>query len=415
MARIGVLVFTDHVKKRAKRVGLHFDSFKYLGIRAVLKEIDREKHSVEFISSSDLNNYDFVLVPLHSFQEVFNLVKAVRPFKKKRKAKIVIGGQGVINVKAYLDYFDIAVFGRAEGQINGILEGAEFDNVLVVGKDPHLERKYSYRQPQFLVEGENNVGCRNKCYFCFYSWTHRLLKKVNRYNSTVYDECSTEDDIKALKITKPGHYITAIDGFSEESRLRVNKKITNSDIVEKIQEFLSLETRKKIFVKAYMIAGYPWEDPGNGYFEEIRSVLQKADKTKTNTQLILQFQVTPFSPEPLTPMQWARANFYTNWHKIIGTRLKFYFGKNITAVFTPFVRPSATNFEEVFLNRACIEDSWLLDRVLINPKFISLKNYKKILYLKEKGFLDKYETGEAEEWSYLSAGCDLSGFKEKFN
>jgi len=417
MAKVGVLVFTDLVKKRAKRESTHFDSLKYLGIKAVMKEIDRKKHTVDFISALDLNDCDYVLVPIHSYQDIHNLVRAVSPYKKKRKAKIIVGGQGVVNVKAYLDYIDIAVFGRAEGQINEILEGGSPENVLIVKKDPDLEKSYVYRQPQYLVDGEKNVGCRNKCYFCYYSWTHKLFCPVKNYNSTVFDECSTEDDIKSLKVTGSGHYITAIDGFSEESRLRVNKKITNLDLETKIKEFLSVKAEKKIFIKIYTIAGFPWEQIGDDYIDELKGVIERADGPVASAGLSLYFQVTPFSPSPLTPMQYSKPNFSVDFRRYFQDpkRIVFYRSENIIACFGIFIRPPSALFEEVFMHRARREDSWLIEKVFLNPKYSRLKDYQKILWLRDRGFLEKYETGEAEEWSYLSAGHDFSGFKGKFN
>lgn len=417
MAKVGILVFTDLVKTRAKRKATHFDSLKYLGIKAVMKEIDLKKHTVTFISASDLNDYDYVLVPIHSFQDILNLVKAVSPYKKKRKAKIIVGGQGVVNVKAYLPYIDIAVFGRAEGQINEILGGGSPENVLVVKKDPNLEKGYFYRQPQYLVDGEKNVGCRNKCYFCFYSWTHKLFCPASNYNSTVYDECSTEDDIKSLKVTRSGHYLTAVDGFSEESRLRVNKQITNSDLKNKIKEILKVKSEKKIFIKTFIIAGYPWEKIGEDYIDELKGVIERADGPTASAGLSLYFQVTPFSPTPLTPMQYCKPNFSVDFRRYFQDpkRIVFYRSESIVACFGIFIRPPSALFEEVFIHRASREDSWLIEKVFLDPKYIKLKDYQKMLWLKDRGFLEKYETGEKEEWGYLTAGHNLAKFKGKFN
>jgi len=275
MARVGILVFSKMVKCRSSRKNLFFDSFKYLGINAVIKEIDRKKHSVKFISSAELAEVDFALVPLHSYRDAMNLIQNLKGIPRNG-TKIILGGQGLLNVRSYLKYFDLAVFGRAEGQINEILEGSRPSNVLDLSKDPKLEKSYTYRQTQHLVEGERNVGCRHKCCFCFYSWTHKLFIKVNKYNSTVYDT-SVEDNFKALDITKPGHFITAIDGFSEASRFKVNKRIKNSDISKKIAEIRAKNIKKKIFIKVFSICGYPWESPTTHYLDEFKEALAEGD------------------------------------------------------------------------------------------------------------------------------------------
>jgi len=281
MARIGILVFSKLVKCRATRKNVYFDSFKYLGINAVIKELDKKKHKVRFISSAELAQVDFALVPLHSYRDAMNLIKNLKGIPRNG-TKIILGGQGLLNVRSYLPYFDLAVFGRAEGQINKILEGDRPDNVLDTDLDPGLEKKYTYRQPQNLVDGETNVGCRNKCLFCFYSWTHKLLIPVDKYNSTVYDN-SVEDDIRALDIQKPGHFITAIDGFSEASRFKVNKMIKNSHIVDKLSEIRSKNFKKTIFIKIFSICGYPWESPSPQYLDELKEALAEADRSKGST------------------------------------------------------------------------------------------------------------------------------------
>lgn len=412
MARVGVLVFSKHVKCRATRKNLYFDSFKYLGINAVIKEIDRKKHSVSFVSNLQVNDMDFVLVPLHSYRDAMNLMANLKGIKRNG-VKIILGGQGLLNVKTYLDYLDIAVFGRAEGQINEILEGSRPGNVLDLKEDPDLEKKYTYRQPCNLVDGERNVGCRNKCHFCFYSWTHDLLIPVKRYDSTVYDT-SVEDDIKALDIQKPGHYITAIDGYSEKSRFKVNKRIKNKDIVSKISEIRARNFKKKIFIKIFSICGYPWEELTSTYLDEFREVCAEADRAKGSTKLVLVMHPTPFSPEPLTPMEDCTVDFSPNWRNyFLKEERVIYKSNKLLVVSSLFVESRSALAERMAVHRGDRDGAKILETYFMDKKFQGLKDYQKMMYLRAGGVLEKFSKPEKREWSYLKPNHKLSDIKDK--
>lgn len=414
MARIGILVFSKLVKCRATRKNVYFDSFKYLGINAVAKEIDRKKHSVRFISSNQLSEVDFALVPLHSYRDSMNLIKNVKGIPKNG-TKIIVGGQGLLNVRSYLKYFDLAVFGRAEGQINEILEGARPSNVLDLKKDPTLEKSYIYRQPQNLVKGERNVGCRNKCSFCFYSWTHKLLIPVDKYNSTIYDS-SVEDDIKALDIREPGHYITAIDGFSEASRFKVNKMIKNSDIVNKLSEIRARNIKKKIFIKIFSICGYPWEKPSSHYLDEFKETLAEADRAKGSTEIILIIHSTPFSPEPLTPMEDCTVNFTDHWRYFFTKKERMIYKSLKMQVYSSvYIDSRASLVERMVVHRAGEEGSEILEKYFMNKRFQHLKDYQRMLYLKDAGILDRFARSSKADWSYLKTDQNYSKLKERFS
>lgn len=337
--------------------------------------------------------------------------------ERKKKAKIIIGGQGVLNVKGYIDYFDIAVFGRAEGQINEILAGKRPNNVLDLENDPLIEKKYVYRQPQYLTESESDVGCSRKCYFCNYSWTRKHLQKGSGYKSTVISTITTEDDFGSLEIDGSGRKITALDGFSEESRIRVNKGIKNEEIISKLIEAFKQKAEKGFFLKTYLIAGYPWEDPGDDYINELNGVIKEAEEKapEKNMKLYLKFHVSPFRPMPLTPMEDYRAGYFFDWRKYFIERSSITRSSDLIAWYAgqDIISP-ITDFESTCLLRAGIEDQEFITSVLINPKFRKMKSYQKMLYLKNEGYLEKFEYSGNREWSYLSAGHELSGLKKKF-
>jgi hypothetical protein len=170
MAKVGLYIFTNKTKKRGTRKNSYFESDKYTGFRHIISEIDRDKHYVEFCSSANMNRFDFVLVPIISFYDIINLINELKG--KKRTCKVVVGGPGVFNIRGYKDYIDIAVFRRAEGIINRVLEMEPLSNVWYKEYDEGLKNAYEIGKPQYLLGDEKSVGCSNKCKFCQYSWTN---------------------------------------------------------------------------------------------------------------------------------------------------------------------------------------------------------------------------------------------------
>jgi len=399
MAKIGILVMTHKVQERGTRKESFYDSFEWLGMQAIQKEIDRKKNQVKYISVSQIDDYDFVLVSVTSLYDVFNLINEM---PKKRKAEVIIGGQGVVNVKSYTPYFDKAVFGRAEGQINDILDGEKPSNILDINEDPDVEGRYEYRQPQYLIDGENNVGCPYKCRFCQYSWTHKCLRKTGNFQSAIGDfKHLQEDDLRHLKVEDGRYYVSAIDGVSEESRFKVNKKIYNEDIIKKIKEIYSKEFTKRVSLKLFVICGYPWERYNGDYLNELKEVFRKADEPKSKFKIQMHLLFTPFSPEPLTPMETERPILNVDWRKELTKNYKLYFSDTLEVYIMRYINTPYRLFERIFMNRASIEDGWLLENVLKNKKFRKMKSWKKMLWLENNIDMEKFINPKKKEWSYL--------------
>ncbi len=105
-----------------------------------------------------------MLVPIISFYDIINLINELKG--KKTTCKVVVGGPGVLNIRGYKKYIDIAVFRRAEGIINQVLEMEPLDNVWYKEYDEEIKRVYEIGKPRYLLGGEKSVGCSNKCKFC---------------------------------------------------------------------------------------------------------------------------------------------------------------------------------------------------------------------------------------------------------
>lgn len=155
---------------RGTRKNLFFDAEKYYGFNHIISEIDRKENEVSYCSWKSIAEYDYVLVSLSSYYDVYNLMANLMT-AQKGNAKIIVGGAGVTNIRLYKDLIDFAVFRRGEGLINDILHGdiVNHRNIWSKEDDPALEKKYQIGRSKFLIGHEKSVGCRKKCYFCQYS------------------------------------------------------------------------------------------------------------------------------------------------------------------------------------------------------------------------------------------------------
>ena len=252
--RIGVLVLDRFIDRAHFKKG--FFQLSNFGLKATLNELEEP---YEYCIPQFINNYEYILVSLTSSLDVENIIYNFEVHAPEEiESKVIVGGFGVININLIKPYIDVAVFGRAENQINEILYGKRFNNVWLKREDPELRGQYYIRQPRYLVDGEKSVGCKNKCSYCQYTWIRRQLEIGTAYHPTNSINFQ-ETDWKSLEVKKPGRYNTAWDGFSEETRLRVNKRITDQDIIDKFVEVDKEKINGNIYLKIFQIVGYPFE------------------------------------------------------------------------------------------------------------------------------------------------------------
>jgi radical SAM superfamily enzyme YgiQ (UPF0313 family) len=93
-----------------------------------------------------------------------------------------------------------------------------------------------------------------------------------------------------------------VDGLTEETRWRVNKKITDDMIVEYFSTFIK---RGHIQFKLFEIFGYPWENPDD--FREFESLMNRVFAIPLEKSTLLRIKWTPFIPQPCTPLANAGA------------------------------------------------------------------------------------------------------------
>ncbi len=267
------------------------------GVGVILSEL---RYQYEYCTVDRISQYQVALLPLLSVSDVVSAVEHITP-EVKGACTIIAGGFGCVNVRSLLGIVDVAVFGRAEGQINDILDGATPANVWRASIDPEHRGVYEIRQAQRILteHGEDAVGCRRQCAFCQYTWTRRLLG--DDYSHTRY---LTTAEMAWERVTpKPGQTTTAWDGWSEATRRKVGKPISDAEIINTVQHIIGTKYRGTMQSKIFNIVWYPWEtvDTMRADVEHVKTMLAEADVGGVS-HLAMTWLLTPFSPEPLTPM-----------------------------------------------------------------------------------------------------------------
>jgi len=365
----------------------------YIGLQSVC---DDTGFDVDAISSvEEMNQYDYVLISITSHQDIETIIKHF-PKKEKRGNIIIVGGSGIINPVVLYNFVDIIVLGRCDNQINNIINGKYSDNVIDTKKDKYYEGKYSIGMAKKQINinhggknilfNESSYGCKFKCFFCHYGWANKYVdfKKENSYKSG-YN--GNEDIFKNMIWKKTRYQVSAIDGISEISRRRANKKLTKNEIINKLLDrdnagFL----QNSLQLKLYNIVGYSWENDTDNYYSEIEEILKYVD-SKLNGKITILLNNTHFIPMPLTPFEslplnmidFKKIDYSFNGKKI--KLIKSYAGygiksqrKNLISYRLKF--EDLQRFEKEINNPSTYFDKYLLRNENILPNIIRTHKYK---------------------------------------
>lgn len=358
------------------------DSF---GARSIRNEM---RYHYDIVTIDEIGKYDYACISLTSVVEMENVLRDIEKLGiDKRGCKIVLGGMGALNIWPLHHVIDIAVFGRAEGQINDILEGGSAPNVWRKADDPMLEGSYQIRQVEYLLPGEVGVGCPEHCMYCQYSAVRRWLPTQDGGGYRAADGGHTnrrkehdltgfvpgltpqetgglgrhtlfEDDWNRLDF-RTGRNQTAWDGWSEATRKRVRKRVSNEDIIRKLTELREQNNSAASNLKIYQIVGYPWETP-----ESLRSdmtdasrILAEADGP-TGSRIVIMFSINIFSPELFTALERQNVVFerwrdvINEWQSPTGRPRQVYSGKCIEAFILPQIDGPLTLQKRIAMNRS---------------------------------------------------------------
>lgn len=354
------------------------------GLKAIIKELDKSIYNYQYCNEKNYNDFDFILYSVNSEKDYLILIRDF--YKKQIKPKIIVGGSDIINIHILRDIVDIQVIGRAEGQINEILQGKEFSNVWRKENDYNFEKKYLIRQPKYLLsvgnKQEHNVGCNFKCKFCQYGNKFPLFIKNLGYNSGQDERELMFKDIN-WNLAK-SRVVTSIDGSTEQSRILANKRLSNEQIIKKITEAYEVKTQSPLLLSVYNIIGYPWEDENTANLDEILYFLKHSDYRKKTHKIWIDFRFNHFIPMLLTPFENQSMNilnFRELVFNIFGNDL--FKGNNIEAkIFNGFPSVQKTA-DRLYVYRSFYIDKHILEMTKnkyyinsMNERFEKIKEYE---------------------------------------
>ena len=321
--------------------------------------IDELGGNVGVCTPETMDKFDIVLYSITSPVDQIAMA-AELPDRRHRKTRLIVGGQGSYPIWALTDMVDRVCFGRAEKAANEIvLQDKPLSYCWDADRDPNIAHRYQIRASAGLYSKEGSLGCKQACTFCQYTYTREIVGQSadSAYSAGSQGNKVDEDTIATIDLTKPGRITTALDGWSEMTRKRVRKGVTDSYFARRLREAIEA-LDGTIVLKVFQIVGYPWEtaESINADIKNMREILAAADpQTKQRGRIVIMFVNTPFSPEPITPMQDDRASIDINWrHAIIGQSNKcrnVYKGLNLEAFILPQISGPLTLLRRVAVNR----------------------------------------------------------------
>lgn len=95
-----------------------------------------------------------------------------------------------------------------------------------------------------------------------------------------------------------------IDGLTEATRWKINKKIKNAMIIDYFKMFID---KGHVQFKMFMIVGYPWEEIED--FQEWELTMERIFMLKLHKNISLRIKWTPFIPQPCTPFGKLKAKY----------------------------------------------------------------------------------------------------------
>lgn len=387
--KIGVYVLSKNAKENYSRES--FDIRQNAGILVVVDILVRSGYEVEYVSKVNAHKCDIVLFSVTSDCDWWPFIDE-RSQWQSGNYKVIVGGQGVLNVRPFLSHVDYFVLGRAEGVIDGLVASLdreeEFSHPSVICSDQFdVESIYVINQsdvyPHTITLAkskqytESMIGCNRRCLFCGYTWHRKHSGGDFRYG----DLWTKNEDVEiALLNYASGQPVnlnklrtTAIDGMSERLRRYVNKPITREILQHFLRELAVCE--KPHQVKFYNIIGYPTETEED-WFEFLEDI-ELADKglPKKDKQTSILLHSTPFRPMPATPMAcepMSYRNYRGEIGRVLGRGLKgniFYQGKALWAVESMGTESLPTVIQSAIVLRGVENDGDNIVRLARSKKF----------------------------------------------
>lgn len=262
-----------------------------------------------------------------AFYRQVSLLPAWQP--GARTFRVIAGGYGMQNPQPARNYIDYACFGRAEREIEALVECAserrpsDDEAVMNLRDDIHPVR---VRQATTLYDGliyrEKFTGCPLKCKFCHYTFARAHTGADHAYSRTTgtagaYVQTTGHDGrggSSSMEVTWPqlihwphprrcSDLTVGLDGPSERLRWLYGKRISDAEIAGGLNAYFEGAEDAGLAgvkMKVYDIAGFP------GEIETDREALAHAlEQVRPGPmRRIVMLHATPFKASAWTPMQW---------------------------------------------------------------------------------------------------------------
>lgn len=396
-----------------------FNTRLFAGLEVVIDILKKAGYTVEYAGKATVHKYDVVLMSITSDCDWWQFV-AERTRWVKGNYKVCVGGQGVLNVRPFLNWVDYFMLGRAEGEVDELIKalakGDDYESRYVINsKTFDINKDYYIKQTNCIypyniklenggIYHEDVIGCNHRCLFCGYTWHRKQVIQEEFNYSGLWNggkdrERAMIDMDNGVKVDLVKLRTTAIDGLSERLRFSVNKKITR----EMLQRFLIklASCEKPHQVKFYNIIGYPTETQEDWFefLEDIRIADSEFKKQEKQTSILLHstpFRAMPATPLACKPMQYE--NFRGKIGSVLGKGYKgniFYQGNAMWAVESMATESIATVIQSAIVWRGTENDSDNFLRLALSNKFGSASTAVKQATL-EKYFDVKTLFGEFE-------------------
>lgn len=277
-----------------------------------------------FASAATVTEYDVIMFSMTSDCDWWSFI-AERSTWERGDYRVVIGGQGVLNVRPFLGVADYFMLGRAEGEMEklfaALVGGDDYESEHVVcARTFSMLKRYTIAQvddryphaitlPNGGTYREDVIGCNHKCLFCGYTWHRRhaggdAFSYEGLWNGGVDRERAIIDMHNGIEVDFNKLRTTAIDGLSERIRVAVNKRITRDMLRDFLRKLSRCEHPHQ--VKIYNIVGYPSETDEDWmeFLDDVRLV-DGEFAARHDKQTCLLLHSTPFRAMPATPLACA--------------------------------------------------------------------------------------------------------------
>lgn len=358
---------------------------KYFGLQIVINEIQKNLNcTIPIIDYKSAHLYDVILVSVHSVPDFYSLAYTYyNRMKGKRSGTWILGGAAIANIPPLLPFADYIVLGRAENLIIPLLKSIKvnlpFDHESVVHV-PTWSRKSTFKvayvqklYPDTIGKAkETMLGCKYNCSYCRYRVSSIPPNMREQDRETTMP--GNEETFWELEIKNGSFYTTSLDGLTVATRHAVVKHISNEAILKKFTDLI--ETRHHLNLKIYLICGYPGQPDLD--FTELKAIFQLLALNLTTQKWNIKLHITPFSPEPQTPMQWEAANVDVNFRELAPTKLingtHLVKTENLSVLLLPTIASPYTLLQRLIFNRSSMEHTALIKTISSTPYFRSHNN-----------------------------------------